>query len=106
MARSQALPDPGLRKKVNSDIFRLVLPVITENILQMSAGLITSAMIGRLMADDISAQGISLRVYNTFWSLFKGIGIGATVVAALRYGQDVYKRQSSSFLTVFCRSMI
>ena len=87
MARSIALPDPPLRKQVNHDIFRMVLPVITENVLQMSAGLVTSAMIGRLMADDISAQGISLRVYNTFWSLFKGIGIGATVVVALRYGQ-------------------
>lgn len=104
LARSQALPDPGLRKKVNSDIFRMVLPVITENILQMSAGLITSAMIGRLMADDISAQGISLRVYNTFWSLFKGIGIGATVVAALRYGQrrfgDCRRTIEQTYLTL------
>ena len=51
MARAHALPDPALRKTVNRDIFRMVLPVITENVLQMSAGLITSAMIGRLMAD-------------------------------------------------------
>lgn len=87
MARAKSVSDPALRKKVNGDILRMVLPVITENVLQMSAGLITSAMIGRLMADDISAQGISLRIYNTFWALFKGIGIGATVVVALRFGQ-------------------
>lgn len=79
--------DHTLRKQADSDIFRMVLPVITENILQMTAGLITSAMIGRLMADDIAAQGISLRVYNTFWALFKGIGIGATIITSLRYGQ-------------------
>ncbi len=87
MARSRTAIEPALRRQVSGDIFRMVLPVITENILQMSAGLVTSAMIGRLMADDISAQGISLRIYNTFWSLFKGIGIGATVVTSLRYGQ-------------------
>ena len=82
----------------------MVLPVITENILQMSAGLITSAMIGRLMADDISAQGISLRVYNTCWALFKGIGIGATVIAALRFGQrrfgDCRRTIEQTYLTL------
>lgn len=104
MARAHALPDPALRKTVNRDIFRMVLPVITENVLQMSAGLITSAMIGRLMADDISAQGISLRIYNTFWSLFKGIGIGATVITALRYGQrrfgDCRRTIEQTYLTL------
>ncbi len=89
MAHTKSVSDPTLRKQVNGDILRMVLPVITENVLQMSAGLVTSAMIGRLMADDISAQGISLRIYNTFWALFKGIGIGATVVVAMRYGQRV-----------------
>lgn len=78
------------KKQVNRDIFRMVLPIIIENVLQMSAGLVTTAMIGRLMADDISAQGIGNRIINTFWALFKGIGIGATVIVALRYGQQKF----------------
>ncbi|WP_458862584.1 MATE family efflux transporter [Acidaminobacterium chupaoyuni] len=78
------------KKQVNSDIFRMVLPIVIENILQMSAGVITTAMIGRLMADDISAQGIGNRITNTYWALFKGIGVGATVIVALRYGQHKF----------------
>lgn len=78
------------KKRVNQDIFRMVLPIIIENVLQMSAGLVTTAMIGRLLADDISAQGIGNRITNTFWALFKGVGIGATVIVALRYGQQKF----------------
>lgn len=78
------------KKKVNRDIFKMVLPIIIENVLQMSAGLVTTAMIGRLLADDISAQGIGNRITNTFWALFKGVGIGATVIVALRYGQQKF----------------
>lgn len=69
------------KKQVNRDIFKMVLPIIIENMLQMSAGLVTTAMIGRLMADDIAAQGVGNRIINTFWALFKGIGIGTTVFA-------------------------
>ena len=76
------------KKQVNRDIFKMVLPIIIENMLQMSAGLVTTAMIGRLMADDIAAQGVGNRIINTFWALFKGMGIGATVIVDLRYGQQ------------------
>lgn len=75
------------KKQINRDIFKMVLPIIIENLLQMTAGIITTAMIGRLVADDISAQGIGNRIINTFWALFKGIGTGATVIIALRYGE-------------------
>lgn len=80
------------KKYVNREIFRIVLPLVTENLLQMSAGLVTTAMIGRLLANDISAQGISMRVFNTFWALFKGIGMGATVIIAMRLGQRLFEK--------------
>ena len=80
------------KKQINHDIFRIVMPLVAENLLQMSAGLVTTAMIGRLLANDISAQGISLRVFNTFWALFKGIGMGATVVIAMRLGQRLFEK--------------
>ena len=78
------------KKQVNRDIFRMVLPIVIENVLQMLAGLVTTAMIGRLLADDIAAQGIGNRINNTFWALFKGVGIGATVIVAMRYGQQKF----------------
>ena len=65
----------------------MILPIVLENFLQTSATLVTTAMIGRLIADDISAQGVAVRIYNTFYMLLKGLAIGATVVVATYYGQ-------------------
>lgn len=81
----------GLRERVNKDILAIVLPVIAENIFQMLAQIVTSAMIGRLATEEIAAQGIGNRMYNLCWAAYKGIGIGATVVISLRYGRGQFK---------------
>ncbi len=73
---------------IRKQIFFLIIPVMLENIFQMSAGLISAAMIGRLNPSLISAQGISSRVTGILWCLFKGIGVGATVVIAKNRGED------------------
>lgn len=75
-------------KVIRKQIFFLIIPVMLESIFQMSAGLISSAMIGRLSPSLISAQGISSRVTGILYSLFKGIGVGATVVIAKNRGED------------------
>lgn len=74
------------RREINKEIYRLILPMIVENILQISAGLVTTAMVGRLMPLDISAQGICIRITDTLWCLYKGVAIGATVLVAHSYG--------------------
>ncbi len=74
------------RREINKEIYRLIIPMIVENILQISAGLITTAMIGRLLPLDISAQGICIRITDTLWCLYKGVAIGATVLVAHSYG--------------------
>ncbi|MBQ1250447.1 MAG: MATE family efflux transporter [Clostridia bacterium] len=74
------------KKEINKDITRLAIPVVLENMLQILANVITAAMIGRLLADDIAAQGISQRITQIYWALFRGIGMGVTVVGAVSYG--------------------
>ena len=74
------------KKKISKDITKLAIPVVLENMLQILANVITAAMIGRLISTDISAQGISQRVTQTYWALFRGLGIGVTVTVALAYG--------------------
>lgn len=74
------------RKSINKEIFVMIIPMILENILQISAGLISTAMIGRLLASDVSAQGICVRVTDTLWCLYKGISIGATILIAYAHG--------------------
>lgn len=74
------------KKEVKKEIYHIIIPMIFENILQISASLITTAMVGRLLAEDISAQGICVRITDTLWVFYKGVAIGATVLIAKAYG--------------------
>ncbi len=74
------------KKQISRDITHLAIPVVLENMLQILANVITAAMIGRLISTDISAQGISQRVTQMYWALFRGIGVGVTVAVAVSYG--------------------
>lgn len=73
-------------KTIKKEIYHIIIPMILENILQISASLVTTAMVGRLLADDISAQGICVRITDTLWVFYKGVAIGATVLIARAYG--------------------
>ena len=50
------------RRDVSRQIYRMLIPMILENILTTSASLITSAMVGRLSALEISAQGFTITI--------------------------------------------
>ncbi len=73
-------------KTIKKEIYHIIIPMILENILQVSANLVTTAMVGRLLADDISAQGLCVRITDTLWVFYKGVAIGATVLIARAYG--------------------
>ena len=75
------------KKRINKEILHLMVPIVMENTLQLIAGLVLTAMVGRLLTDDIAAQGISNIVYRIFFVLFRGLAIGATVMVATYYGK-------------------
>ena len=91
------------KKVIKRDIYQIIIPMIRENILQISANLIITAMVGRLLANDISAQGICIRITDTLWCFYKGVAIGATVLIARAYGagrhQDCRKIAEQTILT-------
>lgn len=74
------------RKSIRKEIYTVIIPVILENILQLSAGLVTMAMIGRLSPIDVSAQGLCVRLTDMVWCLFKGISIGTMLYVTREYG--------------------
>jgi len=80
------------KKRINREILHLMIPIVMENTLQLVAGIVTTAMVGRLLADDIAAQGISNIVYRTFFVLFRGLAIGATIVVATYYGKREFAK--------------
>lgn len=84
-------------KEIRKQIFFLIIPVMLENVFQMSAGLISAAMVGRLSPMLISAQGICSRITGVMWCLFKGIGVGATVVIAKNRGESDMAKCKKTF---------
>ena len=98
------------KNKIGWEIILLVLPIIAENVLQISAGIVSTAMIGRLNSTDISGQGISMRITGVLWCLYKGIGVGATIMVARAYGEGAVKKvrsiTSQAFATTVPLSLI
>ena len=69
-------------KLVKREITKFVIPIVLENILQLSANIISTAMIGRLSSIDIAAQGICMRISDLLWVLFRGISVGLMITAS------------------------
>lgn len=72
--------------EINRKIISIIVPITIDNVLQMIAGIVSMGMIGRIDALSISALGISMRITQIIWALFKGITTGATVFVAQYYG--------------------
>lgn len=85
------------KKVIRKEIYFLIIPIILENIFQMSSGIISAAMIGRLSPTLISSQGICSRITGVLWCLFKGIGIGATVIIAKMHGEGNLSKCKKAF---------
>lgn len=73
-------------RAIGRKIRGLLIPVALENFLQILANIVTTSMVGRLPALEIAAQGVGYRLYNTWFALFRGIGIGLVVIVAYHYG--------------------
>lgn len=93
------------KKVVNKQIFRILLPMILENVLTVSASIVTAAMVGRLTTMDISAQGIANRMVNIYYSLFKGLSVGVTVLSAVYFGQGRRDKTKSVLRQSFVTSI-
>lgn len=74
------------KKEINQKILSMILPITVESILQMIAGIVSMGMVGRIDALAVGALGISIRITQIVWALFKGIATGATVFVAQYYG--------------------
>ena len=74
------------KREVKKSINSMVIPVVIESILQMTAGFFLMGMIGRLDPISISAFGISNRIINIIWAMVKGVTVGTSVYVAQAYG--------------------
>lgn len=97
-------------KTIRNRILGMIVPITAENILQMTAGVVSMAMVGRISPLAVGAIGMSNILFRIIWSIFRGIGTGASVFVAQSYGADNHKKIRSttvqSFFLVFIFSIV
>lgn len=82
------------RKEIRKKIYKMILPITLESVMQMSAGFVSAAYIGRMDAVVMSALGVSNRITQLIWAFFKGITTGSSVFVAQAYGAKDEKKIS------------
>lgn len=80
--------DKIMRRKILS----MIVPITIESVLQMTTGIISMAMIGRIDSLAVSAIGVSNNIFNVIWAIFKGISTGVSVFIAQAYGANNYSK--------------
>lgn len=79
---TKAIDHKNARKKILS----MTLPITAENILQMTAGVVSMAMVGRIDSVAVGAIGMSNILFRIIWAVLKGIGTGNSVFVAQSFG--------------------
>lgn len=82
-------------KIIRSNVLSMVIPITFENVLQMAAGVVSMAFVGRINAIAIGAIGLSNILFRICWSLFRGLGVGASAFVARNYGSQDNRKISS-----------
>lgn len=74
------------KKAIRKEILVLIVPIILEGIFGYLAGIVSSALVGRLSALAISSQGVVFRITDLLAVFWGGIRIGAMVYFVKLYG--------------------
>ena len=75
------------QRAITREIWKLLVPMIAEQVLMFFTSVVTAAMIGRLMAEDIAAQAISSSLYNMSNYLFRAMNISLVSITSYHYGR-------------------
>ncbi|MDY0236215.1 MAG: MATE family efflux transporter [Gudongella sp.] len=83
-------------KLIKKKIISMILPITAENILQMTAGVVSMAMVSRISATAVGAIGIGTIIIRIIWAVLKGIATGNSVFVAQSFGAKDYNRLRNS----------
>ena len=73
-------------KIIRENVLSMIVPITFENILQMAAGVVSMAFVGRINELAIGAVGLSNILFRIAWALFKGLGVGSSAFVARNLG--------------------
>lgn len=88
------------KKAVRKEITFLIIPIIMESVLSILAGIVSTALVGRLTPLAISAQGVAFRITDLIAVLWGGLRIGAMVYIAKLYGEGKFTESKQAFQNI------
>ncbi len=94
------------KNEVRKRILKMMLPIVSESIVQMSASIVSMAIIGRVSVIAIGAIGLSSRITQLVWALFKGITTGQNVFVAQFFGADNKDKIRKVVIETFISAMV
>jgi putative MATE family efflux protein len=76
-----------LDKKANKEIISLAWPSITEQILEMMVGMVSTIFMGRIGTSAVAAVGMVNMLMGFLQTVFSGLSMGTTVIVARVTGE-------------------
>lgn len=78
-------------KRLYSQIFKLVLPIIVQNLLSVAVNSADVMMLNYVGQSSISAVSLASQYASVLFMVYYGLGTGATMLCAQYYGKGDYK---------------
>ena len=86
-----------------SKIFKLVLPIIIQNLLSAAVSSADVVMLNYVGQSSISAVSLASQYVSILFMVFYGLGTGATILCAQYYGKgDLQAIQVSDTIDMWC----
>jgi putative efflux protein, MATE family len=80
------------RRQIDREIVGLAWPTITEQILIMMVGIVSTILVSRLGKESMAAVGMVNILINFFQTIFAGLATGSTIVVARVIGESGVKK--------------
>ena len=92
--------------EVRKRILKMMIPIVSESIVQLSASTVSMAIIGKVSFIAIGAIGLASRITQLVWALFKGITTGQNVFVAQFYGAEEKDKIRKVVVETFISTMV
>lgn len=83
------------RREIKKEIIKLAWPTITEQLLIMMVGVVSTILVSRLGKESTAAVGMVNNLVNFFQTVFTGLAMGSTIVIARVTGESGIQKAKS-----------
>lgn len=91
---------------VHKNILYLAWPAITEQLLIMMVGMVSTIFVGRIGTDALAAVGLVNMIITFFQTIFAGLSTGATVVIARVTGEGEHDKATTALIQALIMGIV